>query len=80
MILEAYQKGELQDKFGSSGNRLFLLAKGIDDQRQHTERIRKSLECRDKLSQDIVDLASCVEQLPSLMEQFRIRLENTNQL
>ena len=26
-------------------------------------------------SQDIVDLAACVEQLPSLMEQFRVRLK-----
>ena len=66
---------ELQDKFGSSGNRLFFLAKGIDDRAVKTERIRKSLSVETTFSQDIVDLAGCVDQLPPLMEQFRIRLE-----
>jgi len=73
--LRGLSEGELQDKFGSSGNRLFLLAKGIDDRPVKTERIRKSLSVETTFSQDIVGLTGCVQQLPILMEQFRIRLE-----
>ena len=73
--LRGLSEGELQDKFGSSGNRLFLLAKGIDDRPVKTERIRKSLSVETTFSQDIVGLTGCVEQLPILMEQFRTRLE-----
>ncbi len=73
--LRGLSEGELQDKFGSSGNRLFLLAKGIDDRPVKTERIRKSLSVETTFSQDIVGLTGCVKQLPILMEQFRTRLE-----
>ena len=73
--LRGLSEEELQDKFGSSGNRLFLLAKGIDDRPVKTERIRKSLSIETPFSQDIVDLAGCVEQLPSHIEQFRVRLK-----
>ena len=73
--LRDLSEGELQDKFGSSGNRLFFLAKGIDDRPVKTERIRKSLSVETTFSQDIVDFAACVEQLPPLLEQCRMRLE-----
>ena len=67
---------QLQDKFGSSGKRLYLLAQGIDDRPVKTERIRKSLSVETTFSQDIVGLEGCLKKLPELMKQLDTRLEN----
>ena len=73
--LKGLSEGELQDKFGSSGNRLFLLAKGIDHRPVKTERIRKSLSVETTFSQDVVSLEGCAEKLPKLVGQLEERLK-----
>ena len=73
--LRGLSEEELQNKFGSSGNRLYLLAQGIDDRPVNTDRIRKSLSVETTFSQDVVGLEGCLKKLPELMKQLDKRLE-----
>jgi len=73
--LQALERIALQQQFGKFGDRLYQYCRGIDERPVITERTRKSLSIEDTFANDLVDLASCLSELPRLYEAFLIRLK-----
>ena len=73
--LRVLSEKELHDNFGSSGGRLYSLAKGVDERPVKTDRIRKSLSVETTFSDDLVGMERCTEELPELIKQLDGRLE-----
>ncbi|ALO45022.1 DNA polymerase IV [Pseudohongiella spirulinae] len=68
--LRAYSQAALQAQFGSFGQRLYLLARGIDDREVKVERQRKSLSVENTYAVDLPGLPECLDQISSLYEQM----------
>ncbi|MBA4501722.1 DNA polymerase IV [Marinobacterium marinum] len=66
---------ELQNHFGRFGERLWQLSRGEDDREVRTHRERKSVSVEHTFSQDLPDLAACLDQLESLMDDLNTRYE-----
>lgn len=66
---------QLQKHFGSFGERLHELSMGIDNRAVTIERVRKSVSVENTFVTDLLDLPSCLEQLPSLQLQLAKRLD-----
>ncbi|MBV0932832.1 DNA polymerase IV [Marinobacterium weihaiense] len=66
---------ELQNHFGKFGERLWQLARGEDSREVRTHRERKSVSTEHTYSQDLPDLASCLDQLDALMQDLAARYE-----
>ncbi len=66
---------QLQEYFGSFGERLQQLSLGIDNRPVQTERIRKSVSVENTYATDLPTLQSCIEELPDLNTQLTRRLE-----
>lgn len=73
--LRAYCVNELCDLFGSFGERLYRLSRGIDERPVNPDRIRKSLSVENTYVQDLPDLQACLDKLPALHEQLETRLQ-----
>ncbi|WP_286237380.1 DNA polymerase IV [Neptuniibacter halophilus] len=63
----------LIERFGRFGQRLFELARGIDERPVKVSRERKSVSVEHTYPRDLPDLPSCLEQLPQLMESLQQR-------
>ncbi|WP_163649371.1 DNA polymerase IV [Modicisalibacter sp. 'Wilcox'] len=72
--LRRWSREALVEHFGKFGQRLFELARGIDDRPVQTERERKSVSAETTFHQDLPDLAACRAALPALVERLRSRL------
>lgn len=66
---------ELKKYFGSFGERLRQLSRGIDERAVQVERIRKSVSVENTYATDLETLESCLEQLPNLQAQLEKRLQ-----
>jgi len=73
--LKSLSDDELKKYFGSFGERLRDLSHGIDNRPVQTQRIRKSVSVENTYAEDLLDLQSCLGQLPSLEEQLQRRLD-----
>ncbi|MFP3334619.1 DNA polymerase IV, partial [Pseudomonas sp. SIMBA_064] len=51
-------------EFGSFGERLWGLARGVDDRAVHNDSRRQSVSVENTYDTDLPDLASCLERLP----------------
>lgn len=69
----------LLQHFGSFGNSLYRLCRGIDEREVTTDRIRKSLSVENTYSRDLPTLDSCLQQLPDLHRQMQERLQRVLQ-
>jgi len=76
--LRAYTVDELSELFGSFGERLYRLARGIDERPVNPDRIRKSLSVENTYVQDLPDLQACLDNLPELHEQLETRLQRVH--
>ncbi len=65
---------ELSEHFGSFGERLYRLCRGIDERPVNTERIRKSLSVENTYDNDLQDVEACLAKLPALHKQLLTRL------
>ncbi len=74
--LRAYSVQALCEQFGSFGERLYSLCRGIDDRPVNPERIRKSLSVENTYAKDLPGLADCLDKLPALHEQLAARLRH----
>lgn len=72
--LQAFDLEELRTQFGSFGDRLHKLCRGIDDRPVQTSRIRKSVSVENTFSSDLPDLNACLKALPDLAKQLSQRL------
>ncbi len=66
---------ELTENFGSFGERLFHLSRGIDNRRVTTDRIRKSVSVENTFDTDLPDVLACKEALLDLLPKLALRLE-----
>lgn len=72
--LRQLSQATLDQSFGRFGQRLYQLARGIDQREVSVSRIRKSVSVENTFPQDLPNLASCLSQLPSLLESLTQRL------
>jgi DNA polymerase-4 len=73
--LRALEQDELHQHFGSFGERLYQLSRGIDERPVQTERIRKSVSVENTYAHDLADLEACLAELPRLTAQLQKRLQ-----
>ena len=73
--LRQYSRIELHSWFGSFGERLWELCRGIDDRPVQSSRSRKSLSVEHTYTHDLPDLAAVLEQLDALLDDLNIRYD-----
>ena len=73
--LRQYSKMELHHWFGSFGDRLWLLARGIDDRPVQNDRRRKSQSVEHTYDADLIDIASIKEKVPALIADLEQRYQ-----
>jgi DNA polymerase-4 len=66
---------ELQHHFGSFGNRLHDLCRGIDDREVSNSHERKSVSVEETYTPDVPDLKACLALLPELQENLQARIQ-----
>lgn len=75
--LQALDRAQLAQQFGSFGLELFKLCRGIDERPVNPDRIRKSLSNERTFPENLTDLESCREalkaQFDELMEDLRTK-------
>ncbi|MDO6424800.1 DNA polymerase IV [Saccharophagus degradans] len=65
---------ELSEHFGSFGQRLFELCRGIDKREVKPSRSRKSLSVEHTFPNDLKNIEQCIESLPPLFVELKSRL------
>ncbi len=72
--LKLWRKADLVREFGSFGERLWELARGIDERPVVVESRRQSVSVEHTYDQDLPDLAACLDALPPLLDKLAQRL------
>lgn len=72
--LQRWSKIELNRHFGSFGQNLYHLCRGIDERPLETNRVRKSISVERTFTDDRDGVASCLSELPGLMDKLEQRL------
>lgn len=73
--LQELESETLAKHFGSFGERLYQLSRGIDLRPVKTERTRKSVSVENTYSNDLPSLTSCQNEIPELIEKLAKRLQ-----
>ena len=73
--LREWSRLALAREFGSFGERLYGLARGIDERAVQVDSRRQSLSVENTFDQDLPDLGTCLERLPELYEELQRRLQ-----
>lgn len=71
--LKQWSRSELLREFGSFGERLWHLARGIDERPVQSPR-RQSVSVERTFQEDVPDLQHCLTKLPELMEELTKRI------
>ncbi|MGY4490194.1 DNA polymerase IV [Pseudomonas sp. TE3610] len=72
--LRDLKKLALVREFGSFGERLWNLARGIDDRPVHNDSRRQSISVENTYDTDLPDVTACLAKLPELMETLATRM------
>lgn len=72
--LRDWDRLALAREFGSFGERLWNLARGIDERQVQVDSRRQSVSVENTYDQDLPDLVACLERLPELLEQLERRM------
>lgn len=75
--LQGWSSASLANHFGSFGDTLYKLCRGIDDREIITERETRSISVEHTFAEDLPDLKACLAQVPALLEELRTRLADT---
>lgn len=73
--LRQWERLALVREFGGFGERLFNLARGLDERPVQNDSRRQSISVENTYDQDLPDLASCLEKLPELLESLNGRMQ-----
>lgn len=73
--LQQYSIDYLVSHFGIIGQRLYELARGIDERPVNPARVRKSISVEETYLHDLCDLESCWKALPGLVARLEGRLQ-----
>lgn len=77
--LREWNKLALVREFGSFGERLWGLARGIDERAVQTDSRRQSVSVENTYDKDLPDLPACLEQLPQLLAELDRRMARLDQ-
>jgi DNA polymerase-4 len=72
--LQAFSQFELVEQFGSFGQRLYQLCRGLDERQVKPSRRRKSLSVENTFGSNLQSLEACRQQLPALIKELERRL------
>ncbi len=72
--LRDWKKLALVREFGSFGERLWNLARGIDERPVHNDSRRQSISVENTYDTDLPDVTACLAKLPELMETLATRM------
>ena len=72
--LRDWKKMALVREFGSFGERLWGLARGIDERLVHSDSRRQSVSVENTYDVDLPDLAACLEKIPELLDTLNGRI------
>ena len=75
--LQDYTNFELVEMFGSFGETLHNLCRGIDERAVQTEGRRKSISVEHTFPEDLPSLESCLATLPELLVMLEQRIQNS---
>lgn len=75
--LRSWGPTQLQRQFGSLGERLYSLCRGIDAREINPARERKSISVEETYPNDVPSLSACRQQLPHLLAKLRDRVERS---
>lgn len=73
--LQTYEKEYLTEKFGSFGERLYQLARGIDNRVVKTHFERKSISVENTFNRDFETSEEVIQHLPGLLDKLKQRME-----
>lgn len=77
--LREWDRLALLREFGSFGERLWHLARGIDERPVQVDSRRQSLSVETTFDQDLPNLAACLAELPDLYDELQRRLTRLDQ-
>lgn len=78
--LQTLSKIALIQNFSSMGERLYDLARGIDEREVKNERIRKSISVEETYIIDLLSFDACVNELPALIERLDERIKKAGEI
>lgn len=73
--LREWSKVELAREFGSFGERLWNLARGVDERAVQVDSRRQTISVETTYDKDLPDLDACLERLPGLLEELDRRMQ-----
>ncbi len=76
--LQQTSKVDLAKRFGSMGERLYELSRGIDHREVKTERIRKSISVEETYAKDLTTVNDCLLEIPHLLKRLHARIEKAH--
>jgi len=77
--LQALSKSELSQEFGSFGERLYQLSRGLDDRPVVSSHPRKSISVEHTYDQDLPSVEHCLAELPDLHDKLLKRMHASRQ-
>ncbi|AMP88693.1 DNA polymerase IV [Legionella pneumophila] len=78
--LQRYSVEYLLHKFGTIGQRLYELARGIDNRPVNPERIRKSISVEETYPIDLPNSEACLAALPDLLVRLEARIQRAGKI
>ncbi|MBE8717525.1 DNA polymerase IV [Cellvibrio polysaccharolyticus] len=72
--LKTWGKADLVREMGIFGERLWALARGVDDRPVEVERKRQSVSVENTYDHDLPNLDACIEALPALLDELDGRI------
>lgn len=78
--LQRYSVEYLVNEFGIMGERLFELARGVDNRPVNPERIRKSISVEETYLSDLTNKEECLAALPELMVRLESRIQRAGEI
>lgn len=78
--LQQYSVEFLLSRFGTIGQKLYELARGIDNRLVNPKRIRKSISVEETYSIDLPDSDACLAVLPELIARLEARIQRVGEL
>ena len=78
--LQRYSADYLLNEFGTMGERLYELARGIDNRPVNPTRIRKSISVEETYPKDLPNNEACLAALPELLARLESRIQRVGEV